>query len=158
MRLRDLFFLIKRVTGIYWQEAAWFFFAYRAATIAVLLWLRAVNFGPSVVHTVVLFLRLCSEAGPEAEHISGKKAEIKNKWRNLQGAIHSYRDRLSIAANIQAFQVHNSVEIYRHNLLGCHLHHLIWSVLKLRKKLVRWVMFVIYASALIVKDFKVLMV
>jgi hypothetical protein len=38
------------------------------------------------------------------------------------------------------------------------LHHLIWSVLKLRKKLVRWVMFVIYASALIVKDFKVLMV
>jgi len=52
-----------------------------------------------------LWIRLCSEAGPETENISGKKTEIKNKWRNLQGAIQTYRDRLSIAANIQAFQV-----------------------------------------------------
>ncbi len=49
--------------------------------------------------------RLCSEVGPEAENIKAKKAEIQGKWKNLQGDIHSYRDRLSIAANIQAFQV-----------------------------------------------------
>ena len=48
--------------------------------------------------------RLASEAGTEAGGVLVKRSEIQNKWRSLQGSIQTYREHLSIAGNIHAFQ------------------------------------------------------
>ena len=48
--------------------------------------------------------KLAAEAGTESNGVVEKKAEIKQKWKNLQGSIQTYREHLSIAGNIHAFQ------------------------------------------------------
>ena len=48
--------------------------------------------------------RLAAEAGTEAGGVLEKRSEIQNKWKNLQGSIQTYREHLSIAGNIHAFQ------------------------------------------------------
>jgi len=48
--------------------------------------------------------KLCAEAGSEANMIEGKKKEIEVKYRGLQQSIQEYRDQLSVAGCMHAFQ------------------------------------------------------
>merc|ERR1711892_485679 len=48
--------------------------------------------------------KLCSEAGSEAAMIEGKKIEIGVKYKGLQQSIQEYREQLSVAGNMHAFQ------------------------------------------------------
>merc|ERR1711892_192516 len=48
--------------------------------------------------------KLCSEAGSEVAMIEGKKNEIGVKYKGLQQSIQEYREQLSVAGNMHAFQ------------------------------------------------------